>query len=81
MSPGSFNAAGRGARAATLIAGPIMNALLAIVLFAASFMAGFPASVSYPQLTAVAPNSVAANWVCNLATCSAGQWRTGLYEC
>lgn len=60
MSPGSFNGASRGARAATLVAGPIMNALLAILLFAASFMAGFPASVSYPQLTAVAPDSVAA---------------------
>jgi len=60
MSPGTFNAAGRGARAATLIAGPVMNALLAILLFAASFMAGFPASVSYPQLTSIAPDSVAA---------------------
>lgn len=60
ISPGSFNGASRGARAATLIAGPVMNALLAILLFAASFMAGFPASVSYPQLTAIAPGSVAA---------------------
>lgn len=60
MAPGSFNAAGRGARAATLVAGPIMNALLAIVLFAASFMAGFPAAVGYPQLTEVAAGSPAA---------------------
>jgi len=60
MAPGSFNAASRGARAATLVAGPIMNGILAILLFAASFMAGFPASVSYPQLTNIAPNSLAA---------------------
>lgn len=53
MSPGSFNAAGRGARAATLVAGPAMNALLAIGLFAASFMAGFPAVAAYPQATEV----------------------------
>lgn len=60
MSQGSFNAASRGARAATLVAGPVMNALLAIILFAGSFMVGFPASVAYPQLTAVAAGSVAA---------------------
>src|SRR5690606_28250065 len=60
MSPGSFNAASRAGRAATLAAGPAMNALLAIVLFAASFMAGFPAIVGHPSLTEVAPNSTAA---------------------
>lgn len=59
MTPGSFNAAGRWARAATLIAGPLMNILLAIVLFAASFLAGFPAPVAHPQVTAIAPNSAA----------------------
>lgn len=53
MSPGSFNAAGLGARAAVLAAGPLMNALLAVVLFAASFMAGFPAVVAYPLVTGV----------------------------
>jgi regulator of sigma E protease len=37
-----------------------MNAILAIFLFAASFMAGFPAAVGFPQVTAVAPNSLAA---------------------
>lgn len=60
MAPGSFNAATRWGRASTLIAGPLMNLLLAIVLFAASFMAGFPAAVAHPQLTDVAPNSPAA---------------------
>ncbi|MEX1018883.1 MAG: site-2 protease family protein, partial [Litorilinea sp.] len=50
-TPGSLNAASTGARAATMAAGPAMNFLLAIVLFAASFMAGFPAVVGYPQLT------------------------------
>jgi regulator of sigma E protease len=60
MSPGSFNAASRVARAATLVAGPVMNALLAIVLFAASFMAGFPAIVGHPSVTGVDTNSTAA---------------------
>jgi regulator of sigma E protease len=59
MSPGSFNAASRGARAATLFAGPFMNAMLAIVLFALSFMAGFPASVAYPQVEQVVAGSLA----------------------
>ncbi len=57
MSPGSFNSASIGGRAATLAAGPIMNFLLAIVLFGASFAAGFPAAAGHPQLTAVAPGS------------------------
>ncbi|MEZ4710821.1 MAG: RIP metalloprotease RseP [Caldilineaceae bacterium] len=57
MSPGSFNGAGKGARAATLIAGPFMNAVLAIVLFAGSFMAGFPAPVAYAQIADNAPTS------------------------
>lgn len=60
MSAGSFNAAGRGARAATLAAGPAMNAILAVLLFAASFMAGFPAAAGYPQLVSVGDGSAAA---------------------
>jgi regulator of sigma E protease len=60
VSPGSFNGASRGARAATLIAGPAMNALLAVILFAFSFMAGFPAVAAFPQLISVESNSVAA---------------------
>jgi regulator of sigma E protease len=60
MSPGSFNAASRGARAATLFAGPAMNAILAVVLFALSFIAGFPAAAAYPQVTAVPAGSEAA---------------------
>ncbi len=59
MAAGSFNAAGRGARAAILAAGPAMNALLAILLFAASFMAGFPQVAALPQLTTVAAGSPA----------------------
>lgn len=59
VSAGSFNGASLGARAATLAAGPIMNALLAIILFGASFMAGFPAVVGYPLVTAVTPGTVA----------------------
>lgn len=59
MSPGSFNGASTGARAATLVAGPIMNFLLAILLFAASFFFGFPAAAAHPQLSAVAPDSAA----------------------
>jgi regulator of sigma E protease len=58
MSPGSFNAASRGARAATLLAGPAMNAILAILLFALSFIAGFPAAAAYPQVVAVAAGTV-----------------------
>ena len=60
MSSGSFNAASRKARAAVLIAGPFMNALLAIILFAASFTAGFPAVVGHPAVTSVAAGSAAA---------------------
>lgn len=60
MSPGSFNGASLGGRAATLIAGPLMNALLAAVLFAASVMVGFPAMAGHPMVTAVAPGSAAA---------------------
>ncbi|MFN8487114.1 MAG: RIP metalloprotease RseP [Caldilineaceae bacterium] len=59
MSPGSFNAASRLGRAATLVAGPAMNAILAVFLFAFSFMAGFPAEVAHPQVTDIAPSSVA----------------------
>lgn len=60
MSPGSFNAASRSGRALTLLAGPAMNAILAVLLFGASFMAGFPAVAGYPQLTVVDPDSTAA---------------------
>lgn len=55
MTPGSFNAASRGARAATLFAGPAMNFLLAIVLFAASLMAGSPIPTGSPRLDVVSP--------------------------
>ena len=60
MSPGSFNGASLGGRAATLIAGPFMNALLAAVLFAASVMVGFPAMAGHPLLSNVAAGSAAA---------------------
>lgn len=51
MAPGSFNAASRWGRAATLFAGPLMNMLLAVVLFAVSFMFGGVEMVAaYPQL-------------------------------
>ena len=59
LSPGSFGAASRGGRAMTLFAGPLMNAILAVILFAASFMAGFPAMVGRPLVTAVVPGSAA----------------------
>lgn len=59
LSPGSFNGASRGARAATLIAGPAMNALLAVILFAFSFMAGFPAVAAFPQILTAPPTSMA----------------------
>lgn len=57
---GSLNSASIGARAATMAAGPAMNFILAVVLFAASFMAGFPAVVGSPQVTQVPAGSQAA---------------------
>lgn len=60
MSPGSFNAAGAGGRAITLLAGPAMNFVLAILFFAASYLAGFPAPAAYPRLLDVPADSIAA---------------------
>jgi len=60
MTPGSFNAASRWARASTLVAGPLMNVVLAVIFFTASYLAGFPMEAAHPQLTTVAPNSIAA---------------------
>lgn len=61
MTPGAFNAASRGGRAFTLFAGPLMNLVLAIILFAASFMFGgsevllaYPRLVDQPSATATA---------------------------
>lgn len=59
MTPGSFNAASRSARAATLLAGPGMNFLLAVVLFAASVMSGAPVPTGAPRLDAVSPAAAA----------------------
>lgn len=60
MSPGSFNAAKPLGRALTLLAGPAMNFILAILFFAFSFMAGFPAPAATPQLSTVPATSLAA---------------------
>ncbi len=60
MSPGSFNAASAGARAFTLVAGPAMNFLIAIVFSVASVLSGFPASVAHPLLGDVPATSAAA---------------------
>lgn len=57
---GSLNSASIGARAATMAAGPAMNFLLAVILFAGSFLAGFPAVVGVPQVTQVPDTSEAA---------------------
>jgi regulator of sigma E protease len=61
MSPGSFNAASIRGRAFTLFAGPLMNFVLAIVLFAASFsVGGSEVLLAYPQVTTQAsPAAVA----------------------
>lgn len=59
MSPGSFNAAGRGARAATLIAGPLMNFILAIIFFVATAMLGTPASAGSPLFSTVSADAAA----------------------
>ncbi len=59
MSPGSFNAASRRGRALTLLAGPAMNLILAIVLFAVSFMVGgSEVLLAYPQVSD-SPSAVA----------------------
>lgn len=59
MSPGSFNAASRRGRALTLLAGPLMNLLLAMVLFSFSFMVGgSEVLLAYPQVVA-APTAAA----------------------
>ena len=58
--PGSFGSASARARSATLLAGPIMNLLLAVVLFALSFMLGRPEAVQGGRIEAVAPGSPAA---------------------
>lgn len=60
MGPGTFNGASRGGRAATLIAGPAMNAILAVILFAISFMDGFPAAAAIPQVAPEAAPEVMA---------------------
>lgn len=59
MSPGSFNAASRGGRAATLIAGPLMNFILAVIFFAATAMLGTPAAAGSPLFATVSPAAVA----------------------
>ncbi len=59
ISTGSFNGASRRGRAATLVAGPLMNAVLAALLFAGSFMAGFPAAAAHPRIDGVAAGSAA----------------------
>jgi regulator of sigma E protease len=60
LSPGSFNAASAGARAAVLIAGPAMNFLLAIIFSIFSVLSGFPASVAHPQIQQVVTGTAAA---------------------
>ncbi|MBI3960318.1 MAG: RIP metalloprotease RseP [Chloroflexi bacterium] len=60
MSPGSFNAASAGARAFTLVAGPAMNFLIAILFSVLSVLSGFPASVAHPMLESVPAQSSAA---------------------
>ncbi|RLT33669.1 MAG: RIP metalloprotease RseP [Chloroflexi bacterium] len=60
MSPGSFNAASARARAVTLVAGPAMNFLIAIIFSVASVLSGFPASIAHPLLEDVPATSAAA---------------------
>ncbi len=61
VSPGSFNAASRGGRALTLFAGPLMNFILAVLFFMASFLVGgsevllaYPQVIDTPSATAAA---------------------------
>lgn len=60
MSPGSFNAASAGARAAVLVAGPFMNLILAFLFSIFSVMSGFPAGVANPQVVELPGNDAAA---------------------
>lgn len=59
--PGSFTSVSKRKRAATLLAGPTMNLLMAIVCFALAFMLGWPQSQPEPgsRIVAVAPGSPA----------------------
>jgi regulator of sigma E protease len=57
--PGSFASASARARSATLLAGPFMNLVLAVALFAISFMVGRPESVPGARIDAIAPGSPA----------------------
>lgn len=57
--PGSFASASRKARAITLMAGPMMNLLLAVLLFALSFLLGRPEPVPGAVVAAIAPGSPA----------------------
>ncbi len=57
--PGSFANASAGARAVTLLAGPGMNFLLAIIIFSLSFMLGRPDAVPGGRIGEIAPGSPA----------------------
>jgi len=57
--PGSFGSASAKARAATLLAGPMMNFLLAIVLFALSAMIGQPEAMPGGRIGEISPGSPA----------------------
>ena len=60
--PRSFQAKSRWQRAIVIIAGPLMNVLLAIAVVAGLYMYGFPKEVPSPDavVSSVAPNSAAA---------------------
>ena len=60
--PRSFQAKARWQRAIVIIAGPLMNVLLAVALVAGLYMYGFPkeAPASQAVISSVAPNSAAA---------------------
>lgn len=57
--PGSFASASAKARVATLLAGPLMNFALAIVLFALSAMIGQPEAMPGGRIEAISPGSPA----------------------
>ncbi len=57
--PGSFTSASARGRAATLLAGPLMNVFLAIVLFALAALVGQPEAVPGGRIESIAPGSPA----------------------
>ncbi len=60
--PGSFTAASGGRKVAILVAGSVMNLLLAFCCFALTYRVGVPVATGLPELSQVSAQSVAARY-------------------